>query len=218
MISIIHQSFGNIIFGNSTFLVNLPAFQNHFMSYKSVCSAVYRTVCIVQRSSKIIGIQYSCLGRPFQSFSSHHANIGIGNRQDTGTAVRSSRNLILFISEKIMSRQERNQMLGYTNRSYTWTATTVRAGKRLVQVKMAHIRTNCSRICQSYLCIHICAVHIYLSAASVNDFTYLGNITFEDTVSGRISNHQSGKLILMFFCFLAEIFHIHITPFVAGTG
>ena len=117
-----------------------------------------------------------------------------------------------------MSRQERNQMLGYTNRSYTWTATTVRAGKRLVQVKMAHIRTNCSRICQSYLCIHICAVHIYLSAASVNDFTYFGNITFEDTVSGRISNHQSGKLILMLFCFLTEIFHIHITPFVAGTS
>ena len=35
---------------------------------------------------------------------------------------------------------------------------------------------------------------------------------------GRISNHQSGKLILMLFCFLTEIFHIHITPFVAGTG
>ena len=41
-----------------------------------------------------------------------------------------------------MSWKERDQMFGYTNGTYTGTATTVRAGKSLMQIQMAYISTD----------------------------------------------------------------------------
>ena len=88
-----------------------------------------------------------------------------------------------------MSRKERNQMFGYTNGTYTGTATTVRAGKSLMQIQMAYISTDGTRIGQTYLCIHICTIHVNLCSAFMNNFTNFCNFRFKDTMSGRIGNH-----------------------------
>ena len=80
-----------------------------------------------------------------------------------------------------MSRKERNQMFGYTNGTYTWTATTVRAGKSLMQIQMAYISPDGTRIGQTYLCIHICTIHVNLCSAFMNNFTNFCNFRFKDT-------------------------------------
>ena len=56
-------------------------------------------------------------------------------------------------------------MFGYTNGTYTGTATTVRAGKSLMQIQMAYISPDGTRIGQTYLCIHICTIHVNLCSA-----------------------------------------------------
>ena len=116
-----------------------------------------------------------------------------------------------------MSRKERNQMLGHTNRTYTRTATTVRARECLMQVQVTYVCSDSTRIGQSHLSIHVCPVHIYLCTARMNNLTYLLDFLFKDTVSRRISNHQSCQLILMCFSLRTQIFQIHVSILIAST-
>ena len=102
--------------------------------------------------------------------------------------------------------------------TYAGTAAAVRTGKGLMQVKVADVCTDSARIGQTYLCIHVGAIHIYLCTALMNNFTYLSYFGFKDSVGGRISNHQCCQLIFVFFCFGTQVFYVYITFVIAGTS
>src|ERR1035437_9624325 len=104
------------------------------------------------------------------------------------------------------------QMFCNYNRTYTRTAATMRYTKCFMQIKMADISSYHCRAGQSYLCIHIGTVHIYLSPVLMNDVAYLLNIFLKNAVSGRICYHQSGQVIPILLDFLLQIFDIYI-PF-----
>ena len=72
-----------------------------------------------------------------------------------------------------VSRQEFNQVRSHADRAYTGTTTTVRHGKRLVQIQMANISSDRSGICQTTLSIHISTIHIEQSSILVNDICQL---------------------------------------------
>ena len=88
MIAVVHQAFGNIIFADTGFFVYLATFQNHLVSHKAVGSPVYNAIRIFQASSQIVCIENGCLGCHCQSFGTHHTDIAVGDRQNTGTAKR----------------------------------------------------------------------------------------------------------------------------------
>ena len=88
MVAVIHQTLCNVILADTCFLMYLAAFQNHFVTYISVCSAIYDAVSIIQTSCQIVCIQNSDLGSLCQSFCSHHANIAVGDSEDTRAAER----------------------------------------------------------------------------------------------------------------------------------
>ena len=117
-----------------------------------------------------------------------------------------------------MSWQEWNQMFRYADRTYTRTTTTVRRGKSLVQVQVANVGTNRTGVCQTYLCIHICTVHIYLCTTIVDDAADFDNFSFKNTVCGRIGNHQCGKLLFILFCFSTQVVHVYITLIVTSAS
>jgi len=96
-----------------------------------------------------------------------------------------------------MSRKERREMLRNADRSHARPTAAMRNTKRFMQIKMAHIRANRGRICQSNLCIHICAIHINFPAVLVNDLANILDALLEHAMRRRIRNHQRGKFIFI---------------------
>ena len=117
-----------------------------------------------------------------------------------------------------MSRQEWNQMLSYTDRAYTRTAAAMWWSKRLVQIQVTNVCTYKSRIGQSYLCIHVGTIHIYLCATRVDDFTDFLYFRLEDTMRWRIGDHQCSQCFLVLFGFGTQVAHIYVSLLVASAG
>ena len=218
MIAVVHQTFGDVIFADSCFFVYLTAFQNHFVTYEAGGTPINDAVCVFEARSQVIGTQDGYLRGTGQPFRSHHADVPVGDGQNACTAERSTGYLIGRIAEHLVSRQERHQMLGHTDRAYARSAATVRRSKRFMQVQVAYVRPDKAGIRQAYLCIHVGTVHIYLRTASVDDVADFYDLRFEDAVCRGIGDHQSGKVILVLFCFGAKVGHVYIALFVAGTS
>ena len=56
MITIIHETFCDIIFGDARFLVHFAAFQNHLVPDETIRSAINDPIRVFQTSSQVIGI------------------------------------------------------------------------------------------------------------------------------------------------------------------
>ena len=54
--------------------------------------------------------------------------------------------MVSFVTEHEVTRQEWYEVFCYTNRTYTRTTAAVRAGKCLVQVQVANVCTDGTRI------------------------------------------------------------------------
>ena len=125
MKTIIHKSFCNISFCNSCHLFKIPAFQNHFMSNKSIFSRIKNISNYPKTGSQVIGIENCYFSCPCQSFPTKHFYIGMRNGQYTGTSVGSCRNCRnAFYSAGFhqgMCGKKFHQVMCHTNRTNTGT-------------------------------------------------------------------------------------------------
>ena len=106
MVAIVHQTFGNVQFTDACVLMQCAAFQYHLMAHEALCSTIDDAVGILQLGCQIVGIQNGYLRGTRQALCSHHADIAIGDGQDTCTAEWRSRYLIGGIAKEGMTRQE----------------------------------------------------------------------------------------------------------------
>ena len=186
------------------------------MAYSSVGAAIHYTVSIIQLFGKVIGVENSHFGGFGKSVGPHHFYIGVGNLQYSGTAVGRGRHRIEIAFEHYrMTGKEGNQMFGHADRSHAGTTSTVRYGKCFMKIEVADVGSDCRRIGNSNLGIHVGAIHIDQTAGFVNDATHFFDFRFENTVSRRIRNHKSCQIVGVFFGFFSQIVHIHIAFFVA---
>ena len=84
-----------------------------------------------------------------------------------------------------------------------------------MQVQVANIRTDRARISQTDLRVHVSAIHIKLSTASVNDLAHLLDIRLEDTVCRRIGDHTCRQMLLVGLCLLTEVLQVDVSVLVA---
>ena len=87
----------------------------------------------------------------------------------------------------------------------------MRYGEGLVEVEVADVGADVARIGEADLRVHVGAIHIKLSSASVNDVAHLLDVHLEDTMRGRIGNHAGSQTLLVLLGIRAEIFQIDIT-------
>ena len=73
-------------------------------------------------------------------------------------------------------------MLCTADSTYTGSATAVRTSKGLVQVEVADICTDKTRIGVTNLRIHVRTVHIYLSTVVVYNLAHLADSHLKDTM------------------------------------
>ena len=74
------------------------------MSDEAVGSPIDRAVCLFKAGCQVIGIQDGYFGGAGQTLGTHHADVGIGDRQDAGTSVGCGSHFVLFVVERSMSR------------------------------------------------------------------------------------------------------------------
>ena len=94
----------------------------------------------------------------------------------------------------------------------------VRNTKSFMQIQVTNIRTKVSRTAEPDQRIHIRPIHIDLAAMAVDYLADLPDPLFEDTMGGRIGDHQgaepSGILVHSF----SEIVEIDVTQDIALHG
>ena len=73
-------------------------------------------------------------------------------------------------------------MLCYADGAYTWATAAVRHCKGLVEVEVADVGTDITGVGQTYLCVHICTIHIYLTASIVYGINNLADTALEYSV------------------------------------
>ena len=110
-----------------------------------------------------------------------------------------------------MIRHEGRQVRLDTDRAHTRATTTVRNAESLVQVQVAHIRTNETRRSQTDLGVHVGAVHVHLTAVLVNDFANFLDVFLVDTVRRRVRNHESRQVRGVLFGRSLELGDVDVT-------
>ena len=208
----IHQTLGDVAFIDARTFFYGAAFQDQFVTDAACGTCINDSVSVFEFSRQIVCVQDCSLGDRLQPFCSQHADISICDRQNARTAVRSGGDCVQVVAPQYrMLRQERNEMLGNADRTYAGTAAAVRRRESLMQVQVADVCSDGTRIGQADLCIHVGSVHIQLTAASVNDVAHFLDVHFEDTVSGWIGDHAGSQVVLVGFGFCTEIFQVDVT-------
>ena len=87
-----------------------------------------------------------------------------------------------FRIENEFSRQERGKMFGNTDWSHAGPPAAVRNTKGFVQIQMANVRAIITRAAKTDLGIHVCAVHVNLTAVRVHDVANFANRGFENAM------------------------------------
>ena len=140
------------------------------MTYSAVMSGIYNTIGITQLGGDVVCTENgsrSCFAQPF---ATHHANISIRYKRHIRIAKQRRRDAVI-----VLRRHTIHQMFSAANSAGTRSATSVRRSKRLMQIQVAHVRTDETRTGITNLRIHIRSVHIHLSAILVNNIAHLAN-------------------------------------------
>ena len=74
-------------------------------------------------------------------------------------------------------------MILHTNGTHTRTTTSMRNTEGLVEIEMAHIRSNKTRARQTNLCIHVGTIHVHLTSIFVYYVANLVDALFIDSMS-----------------------------------
>ena len=83
---------------------------------------------------------------------------------------------------------------------------------------MADIRADVRRTAQADLRVHVCAVHIDLSAVGMDDSANFLDRLLKHAVRRGIGDHQAGEVFFMRLGFGAQIGHVYVAILVAGDG
>ena len=98
---------------------------------------------------------------------------------------------------------------------HAWPAAAVRNAKSFVEVEVANVRANGSGRGQTNLGVHVCAVHINLSAVLVNERANFFDRFLKNAVCGRIRYHQTSQFVAVLLGFLAQVIKVNVTALVA---
>ncbi len=98
----------------------------------------------------------------------------------------------------------------HTDWTYARTTTAVRDGKGLVEVQVAHVRTNVTGGGQSHLRIHIGTVHVDLAAMGMNDRRCVFHSGLVHPMRRRIGNHQTAQGVRIRFRLRTQVVEIDV--------
>ena len=173
-----------------------------------------------QLGGHIVGVEDGDLGHLPQAFGAEHFNIGVRDRQEQRAAVRSRAHGIdtgaAAFADHRVARQERLEGRRAADGADARTAAAVGHGEGLVEVEVAHVRADESRVGEAHLGVHIGAVHIEEAAVAVDDVDDLADADLEHAVGGRIGDHHAGEFVARGGSLFSQFFHVDVAVVVAA--
>src|SRR5438876_8827005 len=92
-------------------------------------------------------------------------------------------------------RQEGSEMFCHTNRTDAGPAAAMWDAEGFVQVQMTDVGTDIAWPAKTDLRVHICAVHVNLTAMAVDDLADLANRGLEHPMRAGIRDHQRCEIV-----------------------
>ncbi len=215
METVVVQTAGDV--ANAHLQAELAEVNNHLVATHAVLVGIENLVVLLQAGTQVVGIEDGVLGGLGQALAAQHQQIAIADGEQQSVAVRCTGHSVTLLAthfQLAMFGQEVKQFGTHGNGTHTGTAATVRTCKRLVQVQMAHVGSHVSGAGEANLCVHVGTVHIDQSTGTVDDINNFQNTLFESTVSGRISNHDAGQIVLVLLHLCLEVVDVHIAAVV----
>ena len=80
---------------------------------------------------------------------------------------------------------------------------------------MADVRANAAGASQTYLGIHVGAVHVHLAAIGMDDVAEFLDCLFIYPVRGGVRDHDAGEIVLMGFRLGFQVCHVDVASFVS---
>ena len=193
----------------------MSAIQNALVRHPT-CSPCIEGIKIgMEFCSHIVCIKYSNLRRLLKALSAQQLYVSVCDRKQQRIAIsRSAHRLHTCTAAGSiyrMTRQIRRQLCSTADRANSRTAAAVRHCKGFMEIKVAYIRAYGTWICKTNLGIHICAIHIYLSAVAVDYIHNLPYLNLKDTVCRWIGNHKTSKSLSCSLCLLPQLIHINVS-------
>src|SRR3989338_759063 len=93
-----------------------------------------------------------------------------------------------------MRREIITQMFDHTDRPHAGATPSMGDAKGFMEIEMTDIRPKIAGTAKPHLGIHVGAVHVNLPAIVMNDFADFHDPFLKNSVSGRISHHEAGKI------------------------
>ena len=183
------------------------------------CPRVDDTIGILETDSHVVGVEDCRASSTLKPLRTQQADVSVGDDIDTSATKRRCRDDVTFdglvVDTIAMRRLVRCESLGHTDRTTTWTATTVRDSEGLMQVEVTDVCSDEARVSKTYLSIHIRTIHIDEGSAIMDTLTEIDDIRLEDPVRTGISDHHRSEVILMLLGLLHEVFPVDITMRIA---
>ena len=220
--TVVHQTARHIARIDTIELLELVQVEDHLVTYATILARIVGAELLRQRSRHIVCIDDSHLGSLAQTALAEHLDVAVCDRQQQCATPGRRRNCrdALFatrLNQRVRG-EELRQVSSHADRTNTRTATAVRHCEGLVEVQVADVSTDVTGVGQTYLSIHICTVHIYLTTSVVHCVNDLADTTFEHAVSRGVGNHQTAQFAAVLLGLSLQILDVDITICVARYG
>ena len=146
-------------------------------------------VVLVEAPRQVVGRQDRGRGGPGEAVRSHHRDVGVGDRQDAGGAVRGGGDGAALRVERVAG-QERREVRAHRDRTDAGAAATVRDAERLVQVEVRDVAAELARLGQPDERVEVGAVDVDLAAGLVDQPADRADLGLVDAVGRRVGQHD----------------------------
>ena len=220
--TVVHQTARHIARIDAIELLEFVQVEDHLVTYAAILSRIVCAELLRQSCRHIVCIDDCHFGSLAQTALAEHLDVAVGDRQQHCATPGRRRNcgdtlLATGLNQRVRG-EELRQVCSHADRTNTGTTTTVRHCEGLVEVQVADVSADITRIGQTYLSVHICTVHIYLTTSVVHCVNDLADTAFEHTVSRGIGHHQTTQLAAILLGLSLQILDIDITVCIARYG
>ena len=218
MEAVVHEPFGNVIHREAGVMSELARIQNAFMRHQPLVAGVENREEMSEFLGNVVGVKDGHFRGFPEAVRPHHGEVHPADGGDGGASPRRRRYGPFFMAQREVPGQEGYEVFRYADGPDAGTAAAVRHGKGFMQVQVADVRANAAGASQTYLGIHVGAVHVHLAAIGMDDVAEFLDCLFIYPVRGGVRDHDAGEIVLMGFRLGFQVCHVDVASFVAFDG
>jgi hypothetical protein len=200
---IVLQTLGKVHDLQTSRLVKLRKVDQTLVRDPTVLVGKLERVVFRESFCDVVGGEERKLGGIRQTLAAEHLDVRPRDGRDTGRSPRRGGNslngLVTSGLDDRVAGKEWLQMGSHTDRSDSRSTAAVRDTEGLVQIEMAHVGADSSRVGQTDLGVEVGAVEVDLTAVAMDDFACLADAFFKDTECRGVGDHECSQAVLVLF-------------------